>query len=174
MNVHDVDVDNFPEYEGNYDHARVISLKLRQRVLTRVADNVHAANLLAQALHAVDSLKQSSAATSVNHVLDNIRRLSSTGRDRSGLRGQNGEVSVDSTEQGALKLVKQLSGHLKDSLEMSSQQLARFLPQPVTERIQHASQVAKDINLQVSQVRLSFIGSVAGCGKYGRCYQIPC
>lgn len=98
-NHRDGEVDHFAEYEGNYDHARVISMKLRHRVLSRVADNLHAANLLAQASNAVGSLKQSSAATSVNHVLGNIRRLSSGGRDRNGVREQNGKaVSIGSTE----------------------------------------------------------------------------
>lgn len=149
---------HFDTYDGNFDHAKILSAKLRQRLMTRVADNVHAANLLAQALEIVETLKHSSAANSINNVLDNLRRLSNAGKehvDENGANGENGDahdVSDSNTEQGVLKLVQDLSAQLKDTLEMSSQQLTRFLPQPVTERIVQASKIASDIYLQVSQV----------------------
>jgi phosphohistidine phosphatase SixA len=137
-------------YDGNFDHAKILSAKLRQRLLARVTENVHAANLLAQALQVVETLKHSSAANSINHVLDNLRRLSNAGKERAEENGHSEEAD-EVSDEGVLKLVKHLSEQLKDTLEVSSQQLTRFLPQPVTERIVQASKIAADIYLQISQ-----------------------
>ncbi|XP_055331820.1 uncharacterized protein LOC129583851 isoform X2 [Paramacrobiotus metropolitanus] len=106
-----VNMNNHPEvYDGNMDHARIISLKLRQRVVHRLADNAHTAALLDQALHIVESLKHSTAANSVNHVLDNIRRLSVASRTN-GVHHQEG-VDAHHVDDLSHSLLGQVQGYV--------------------------------------------------------------
>jgi len=128
---------------GNLDHVKVTSNKLRQRISARMADNVKTAQLLAQTLQIVDALKQSSAGVSVQHLLEELRRLSAS--------VDIGEVSVSNIENRTLALVKSLTAQLKEKLEATTQQLAAYLPQPVQERLHQATDAAKDIIHQVSQ-----------------------
>ncbi|OQV18722.1 hypothetical protein BV898_07161 [Hypsibius exemplaris] len=110
---------------GNLDHAKVLSNKLRQRLYARIAENVQTAQLLAQAFQMVDSLKHSSAGHSVQHVLEEIRRLS-----------------------GAVHI-----GELKDALEGSAEHLTGYLPDHLNERLHQASDAAKDAFHQVREAK---------------------
>ena len=133
---------------GNLDHAKLLSNKLRQRIYSRIAENAQTAQLVAQAFHLVNSLKDSSAGHSVQHVLDEVRRLSGA--------VDLGEVSLHNVESHTLALVKSLTTQLKDKLEASRQHLTEYLPTGAQDRLHQATDAAKDIFHQVREVIFIF------------------